>query len=90
MKAVKIKIYGLVQNVGFRFTAKKIADKLGIKGWVKNFEDGSVYIEAEGDKDKVEDFIEWCRRGPDSARVDEVMIEKGEKIQDFEYFSIEQ
>ncbi|HEY4497069.1 MAG TPA: acylphosphatase, partial [Candidatus Paceibacterota bacterium] len=67
-----LKIYGNVQGVFFRQSAKIKADELGIKGFVKNEPDGSVYIEADGDGEAVERFIDWCRLGPDSANVDKI------------------
>jgi acylphosphatase len=66
-----------VQGVGFRFQAKQQADTLGISGFVRNEDDGSVSIEAEGEEEQMEQFIEWCRRGPRYARVEKVDIEEG-------------
>ncbi|MFX1410399.1 MAG: acylphosphatase, partial [Promethearchaeota archaeon] len=48
MKRIKIKVYGLVQGVFFRYTTRKVARNLGLAGYVKNMPDGSVLIEAEG------------------------------------------
>jgi acylphosphatase len=45
---IKIKVFGYVQGVFFRYTTRKVARTLGLKGFVKNLPDGSVYIEAEG------------------------------------------
>jgi len=72
-----IRIFGRVQGVGFRFQAKQQADTLGISGFVRNEDDGSVSIEAEGEEEQMEQFIEWCRRGPRYARVEKVDIEEG-------------
>ncbi len=63
------KIYGKVQNVGFRFYTHKKAKSYQIKGFVRNEIDGSVYIEAEGEKLNMQIFETWCRQGPTWARV---------------------
>ncbi len=73
-KAVSIKITGKVQGVGFRYHTKQIADELYISGFVKNLPDGSVYVEATGEDWAVEQFTEWCKKGPSWARVDKVQI----------------
>ncbi|RLG16203.1 acylphosphatase [Nanoarchaeota archaeon] len=79
--AYRIRIYGRVQGVGFRFSTKLVAKRLGIKGWVRNLPDGSVEVLAEGDK--MEEFLKFLRRGPPLARVDDVKIEKvEEKVQE--------
>lgn len=81
----RIKVMGKVQGVFFRASTKKTADRLGIKGWVRNEEDGSVLIEAEGSEQQMQIFIEWCRQGPQFARVENISVEKksGEGFQDF-------
>lgn len=86
VKHINIKIYGDVQGVGFRYEAKIIADKLGVKGFARNGADSSVYIEAEGGD--LEKFLEWCRKGPDLARVDRVDFKFGDKISGFEIFDV--
>lgn len=69
-KHVNIKITGKVQGVFFRASAKENADQFDIKGLVRNEPDGSVYIEAEGESENLNHFINWCRKGPVSARID--------------------
>ena len=75
-KSYRITISGKVQNVGFRFYAVKTAGEFNIDGFVTNETDGSVYIEAEGEKDAVEVFLHWCRRGPQWARVDRFDVQE--------------
>lgn len=70
MKHVSIRVSGRVQGVFFRATAKEKADELHISGSVRNDEDGSVFIEAEGEEDAIREFIAWCRKGPKLGRVD--------------------
>jgi acylphosphatase len=65
-----IRVYGKVQNVGFRFYTVRSAEEHRIMGFVRNEPDGSVYIEAEGEEDDLEIFTAWCRTGPKWARVD--------------------
>ncbi len=83
MKRAHVKIYGKVQGVWFRAHTKEMADKLGIKGWVRNVPDGSVEAVFEGDDEAVEEIIKWCHHGPPLARVDKVEVSyeepKGEK-----------
>ncbi|MGB8490450.1 MAG: acylphosphatase [Bacteroidales bacterium] len=69
-----IRVTGMVQGVGFRWTAASEARHLKLKGYVKNMPDGSVYIEAEGDREKLDQFIEWCRTGPRYGYVESVDI----------------
>ena len=83
MKRARVRIYGRVQGVWFRANTKEIADKLNLKGWVRNMPDGSVEAVFEGNDENVEKAIEWCHRGPPLARVDKVDVEyeepQGEK-----------
>jgi len=69
MRHLDIKIYGRVQGVFFRDSTLKKALDLGIRGFIKNEPDGSVYIEAEAGKEKLEEFLDWCRQGPRWAEV---------------------
>ncbi len=50
--------YGQVQRVGFRFTAMQAAERLGITGWVKNERNGTVTMEAQGPKNKIDEMID--------------------------------
>ena len=70
----KIKIYGQVQGVFFRATAKEKADTLGIKVLAENDPDGTVSIEAVGEKEKLDEFIKWCHLGPSLAQVEKVEV----------------
>ncbi len=78
MKNVKIKIFGRVQRIGFRFSAMQAAYRYGICGTVQNADDGSVYIEAEGEEVNINNFIEWCKVGPLGAKVEKLLLEDGE------------
>jgi acylphosphatase len=69
---LNIKIIGKVQGVYYRASAKQKADELGIKGFVCNQPDGSVYIEAEASPEVLKQFVEWCHQGPERAVVQQV------------------
>ncbi|OGY91662.1 MAG: hypothetical protein A3H70_01320 [Candidatus Komeilibacteria bacterium RIFCSPLOWO2_02_FULL_48_11] len=83
-----IKIYGQVQDVGFRYSAQQKADGLGITGYVRNSADGSVDIEAEGEAGALEKFISWCRQGPPPAQVADVEYEYTDQARNFTSFNI--
>ncbi len=75
MKRLKITVNGRVQGVFFRDSTRNKASELGICGVVRNQPDGAVYIEAEGDDEPLEQFVQWCREGPPWARVEKVDVE---------------
>ncbi len=70
--AFNVRVRGRVQGVGFRWSAREEAKRLGLTGWVRNADDGSVEVTAEGRSDKLEAFAVWLARGPSGARVDTV------------------
>lgn len=81
------KIYGLVQGVGFRYTTIHLAKDLGVNGFVRNESDGSVYVEASGEKEKIEKFITELAKGPSpSADVNKVTIEYDNSLPDYKGF----
>lgn len=86
MKRIIIKVYGLVQGVFFRYSTRKVARKLGLTGIVKNMPDGSVYIEAEGSKDKLNELLDFSKRGPKYAEVENVDYEFKEPLHKFKSF----
>lgn len=71
MRSVRILVKGRVQGVGFRYSTLHKAQELSLAGFVKNQADGSVYIEASGVPEKVDQLIQWCKKGPSRARVEE-------------------
>ena len=87
MKHYNISISGRVQRVGFRFSAMQAAYRHGVSGFVRNMKDDSVYIEAEGEEDAINLFLQWCRKGPPGARVDTAKISEGE-MKNFKKFDI--
>ena len=65
-------ISGIVQGVSFRASTQGEARKLGVKGWVRNLADGRVEAVLEGPREKVEELLRWCHRGPAAAKVEKV------------------
>jgi len=72
--ALRIIAYGIVQGVFFRQTMKDNADMLGLYGFVRNEIDGTVFIEIEGERDKLNEFLHLCRIGPKSSNVSDLSI----------------
>ena len=87
MKHLTIRVSGKVQGVFFRASTKQQADLLEIKGFVRNEPNGDVYIESEGEENQIQEFLKWCRRGPDRARVDNLDIREG-TWKDFKEFEV--
>lgn len=76
---------GKVQGVGFRYFVKKKADSLGIYGYVKNKKDGSVFVNAQGNKSAIERLTKLCQKATPNSKVKSmVKIQKPiEKIREF-------
>lgn len=77
MKHLNITVRGRVQGVSFRASTAGQAERLGLQGWVCNQPDGSVYLEAEGAADALEELLDWLHRGPPAAEVSRVDSESG-------------
>ena len=71
-RRLRAEIFGQVQGVGFRFFAESQARRLGVHGFVRNRYDGAVEVEAEGEADALERFLNALRQGPRAARVSDV------------------
>ncbi len=87
-KRAKLIIKGIVQGVNFRYYTQREAKKNNLTGWVRNLPDGSVAALFEGEEEDVETMIQWCRSGPPSARVTELIAQKEEFRDEFQSFSI--
>lgn len=72
---LNLTIEGDVQGVGFRWAARSQAQAVGVDGFVRNEDDGSVTIEVEGPAEAVERFVAWCQHGPVTASVQRVKVE---------------
>ncbi len=88
MKRLHLKIYGLVQGVYFRSTARQKARELRLSGWVKNRPDGTVETVAEGEEEKLNEYKKWCKIGPPEARVEEVQEKWEEPTGEFKGFGV--
>jgi len=73
-KAIRAKITGRVQGVGYRYTTVQMANELGLAGWVRNSPDGSVETRAQGDERVLDQFVTFLEHGPRSARVRSVDV----------------
>jgi acylphosphatase len=85
---VRVRVYvsGRVQGVFFRAETAGLAERLGLAGWVRNLSDGRVEAVFEGEREKVEKAIEFCRRGPPGAHVSDLDLkweELGDEAHDF-------
>ena len=74
MKRLRVIVRGRVQGVFFRDSARRLAARLGVAGWVHNRADGSVEAVFEGDAGAVEELVAFCREGPPGARVEAVDV----------------
>ena len=75
---VRVLVHGRVQGVFFRAEARSRAESLGLAGSVRNLPDGSVEAAFEGDPERVDSMVDWCRRGPAGAAVESVEVSSEE------------
>jgi acylphosphatase len=75
----RLTIRGQVQGVFYRAWSREQADRLELRGWVRNRRDGSVEMLVQGEEEEVEKMIASCRQGPPAARVESIDIEEGEE-----------
>lgn len=87
IRHLNLKITGKVQGVWYRKSTHDEALRLGLKGFVRNEPDGSVYAEAEGPEDLLKEFVAWCKKGPMLARVSEVKVTEG-RLEHFTAFRV--
>ncbi len=85
---VHVIISGRVQGVFFRMETKQAADQLGVFGWVRNQQDGTVEAVFEADRDQVDAIVDWCRKGPPRADVADVTMIWEDYTGDFNRFEI--
>jgi len=83
-----LQVMGRVQGVGYRAAFADTAVKLGLRGWVRNRSDGSVEACIAGNREQIETMVEWSRRGPPAARVDQVIALSQEGAEHFTSFTI--
>lgn len=88
-KGISLKVIGRVQGVFYREFVKSEAKSLGVRGFVRNEPDGSVFIEAESNEDSLKKFIEICREGPFSANVEKVEINYLDELKKYPDFVVD-
>lgn len=88
MKRVRVIVSGRVQGVSFRARTKKMADSLGLKGWVRNRPDGSVEALFEGSPADVDAAVDWCRKGPSYSIVEHLAHKEEPYKGEFDVFRI--
>ncbi|MBU0476461.1 acylphosphatase [Patescibacteria group bacterium] len=81
-------VRGRVQGVFFRKNTCQKAKEKGITGWVRNLDDGRVEAIFEGEKEKVEEILEWAGKGPVWAKVDDLEVDWQESKNEFASFEI--
>ena len=74
MKRARVVVHGFVQGVYFRDTARRLALRHGVSGWVRNNWDGTVEAVFEGEPEAVQRLVEFCREGPRGAVVERVDV----------------
>ena len=75
MKArAHVYVSGYVTGVFFRAHTQELAERLGVRGWVRNMHDGRVEAVFEGERGQVEEMVKFCHRGPPGARVKNVEV----------------
>ncbi len=85
MRTIKIKVYGRVQGVFFRVNVKKFCDSIGLKGYVRNKDDGSVEILVQGRDKELRGLKKWIQGSPGMSKVERVAVEEsGGKFREFE------
>jgi acylphosphatase len=84
MPAIHLSIVGRVQGVGFRWFVRVAARRLGLSGWVRNREDGTVELAASGPEEKLAEFRRQVSKGPDGAHVMDV-LDLGEVLEELEF-----
>ncbi|WP_447917138.1 acylphosphatase [Achromobacter aegrifaciens] len=88
IETVHVTITGAVQGVGYRHAAVRRAHMLGAKGWVQNLPNGTVEAMVQGTADQVDHMLEWLRRGPPGASVEEITTRR--EYTDKRYIRFEQ
>lgn len=89
LKTVHVIVKGTVQGVGFRFYTRRLAAGLGLRGWVKNLDNGDVEIEAEGERQTLEELISSLRAGDMAGYIDDLQVDWPPYRNKYKEFSID-
>jgi acylphosphatase len=87
-KRIHIFVTGRVQGVFFRQSARVMAIKNNVNGWVRNLGDGRVEIVAEGQESNIDALADWCKTGPANSRVDEFELSEENSTDEFANFEV--
>jgi acylphosphatase len=88
MATVHLVIKGKVQGVFYRASAREMAEKLGITGWIKNTAEGNVEAMVSGTQHNLDSFIDWCWQGSSRSMVESVDVKKMEEELTFDSFQV--
>ena len=87
-KTYRIIVSGRVQGVFFRAYTRKTAQRLGLKGYARNLSDGTIEVVAQGSEEMLKKLVEFCRKGPMFAKIENVDINEEKIKEEFERFEI--
>jgi acylphosphatase len=85
---VHVFVSGHVQGIFYRHHTQEQAARLGVSGWVRNTSDGRVEAVLEGEREKVDEMLKFCRRGPSGARVSDVDVKWEDYRGEFSGFEV--
>lgn len=88
MQTKQFFVFGRVQGVGFRFFTLQEAKQIGVTGYVKNREDGSVAVVAQGSEAQIQQLRLWLSKGPRTSQVERVIEQNYQTNERFEQFAI--
>ncbi len=88
VRQLSVRVIGNVQHVGFRYFVRTAAKRLGIKGWVRNENDGCVTVLAEGPSERLRILLRSLNVGPSLARVENLEINWSEPSGQYSDFQI--
>ena len=88
LASLRALVVGRVQGVGFRYFTERMAEEMGLSGYVMNCRDGSVEVMAEGERGALEELLRRLRQGPSAARVEKVETAWGPYTGGYRGFSI--
>lgn len=82
-----LRVHGRVQGVNFRYSCRRRAQDLGLRGWVRNLPDGTVEVHVQGPARAVRDLVDWAHEGPRNALVSKVEDDQAD-WQELESFDV--
>lgn len=88
MRRIRILVTGAVQGVGFRYTTRAEAERIGVTGWVRNLASGRVEAHVQGNERSVDEMRDWLRHGPPYANVERIDVTDVELVEGEEGFRI--